>query len=121
MRTVNDTNRLAETIERARLALRIEVCRNCHRRAPGSESSGADARRGCEPGCALFESLPRLVQVARCIDPSLSSPDHAVLSAVNEICARNARAGVPAAGGGVCPLSRYRRRISRVIASAVPR
>lgn len=83
--------------DRARMALRNAVCRQCSERPAGSESLGCDVPRSCEARCRLFRALPRLCTVARCIDPMIGSFDRVMDHQVRQLCSHGDIGGKEAA------------------------
>ncbi len=56
--------------ETARVAIRATVCPSCEKRPPGSESWIPQQARPCESACPIFESINRLLGIARAQDLS---------------------------------------------------
>ena len=52
-------------IDLARRALRGTICPECYQRPPHSESLGPAIARSCEPQCALFRYVDRLMVIAK--------------------------------------------------------
>ena len=108
-------------LQQAQLALRIAVCRHCRWRPPGTGSLGADVPRACEGRCELFTRLSPLLRTAECVDPTIASFERAVSVRIKDLCAtdREARGDCEGAADGACPLSRYRREITRALGNVV--
>jgi hypothetical protein len=62
-------------------AVRVKVCSGCPHRTPGGEA-GCDMPRACETNCRLFQSLPKLWDLAVRIDPMVGRFDTAMGRAV---------------------------------------
>jgi hypothetical protein len=68
-------------------AVRAKVCARCERRSPDREAGGQvgdEGARACEAGCALFQSLPRLWDLAVRIDPMVGRFEPAMNRAIRE-------------------------------------
>jgi hypothetical protein len=68
-------------------AVRAKVCARCERRTRHGEAgghAGAESPRACEAGCALFQSLPRLWDLAVRIDPMVGRFEPAMARAIRE-------------------------------------
>jgi hypothetical protein len=98
-------------------AIRAKVCTTCSQRPDGSESLPPDVPRSCEPLCAIFTNVPRLIKIATlCADAPVSYE-----RALKElVCARCTLA--PSSGeycsdfnARTCPLSRYARDVLQLI------
>ena len=68
-------------LSRVQQAIRVKVCSGCPNRAPGPDL-GCDSARPCEATCQLFQSLPKLWDLAVRIDPMVGHFDSAMGRAV---------------------------------------
>ena len=68
-------------LERVRQSIRVKVCSGCPQRTAGCDAN-SDTPRPCEAGCVLFQSLPRLWDLAVRIDPMVGRFDSAMSRAV---------------------------------------
>lgn len=71
---------------RAQLAMRMHLCSDCPSRSSEEGVSGIDTARACETGCEFFQQLPRLIRIARHIDPLVGSFEGMMNARIREIC-----------------------------------
>lgn len=96
--------------EVARRAVRGEVCVQCHKRPPGSETLGNAEPRSCEGACSIFLNLDTLIQIAgRYDDPTLRPYERAVRELVCQHCEQSPTSGdfCEQRTNLTCPLNRY--------------
>src|SRR5437762_1098101 len=97
-------------IDVARRALRAAICPTCSQRPPHSETLPSTTPRACEPHCALFEYIDKLMDIA---DSDVKGPVGDFERIIrNEIC--NNCCSRPRAGDycevrltSTCPLTCY--------------
>lgn len=104
------------TLDQVKTALRARVCQFCPLRNPGQPGDRLDVDRAldCEPACELFTHLPNLTEVARQLDPLLTSYDARLGRAVSDIV-RSIRDSQPGGDGRTSTLNRHRRCVIRTL------
>ena len=96
------------TLDQVKRELRARACRSCPLRGAARPDDRIDTERAldCEATCDLFIHLPKLQQVARQLDPIVSSYDMALRHKINQIVESIARSR--SGGSRSSPLKRYR-------------
>ena len=88
----------ASLTDTARVAIRATVCTGCEKRPPGSESWVPQQPRPCEGNCPIFESMNRLLGIARSQDlDGFGECEDAITDSVCPNCS------VSTAPGDYCP------------------
>jgi hypothetical protein len=101
--------------------LRARICPRCQWRPKGSESLGPDVPRPCQGQCPIFLSLPALVQIARNLDPMLTSYGATMHDKICRFCAGHPIwPGVCVKRAGhACPLCHYRKEVVETLRDLV--
>jgi len=102
-------------LERARLSMRADICRDCPQRTNDGKPFDIDHQPACEKNCEVFKDLPTLLNTAKLLDPMVGSFERAMRGRIHQYCDR-----VPPRDPNVRrPLLRHCRRIIRVLAKIV--
>ena len=107
-------------LDQVKRELRARVCQNCPLRSPGKPGDPVDTTQplDCEPGCELFQNVPRLTEIAARLDPMLRSVDEVLQHKITETIHSMAEQR-PGHDGRSSPLNRHRRCVVRTISELV--
>jgi len=97
-------------IDVAQRGIRWEICTQCFNRPAGSEALGPHEPRACEPWCAIFHHLPKLMRIVHTVHAStLADYQHAIKDEICQFCDLSDTAGDYCAKRTMesCPLARY--------------
>jgi len=88
----------ASLTETSKHAMRATVCPSCEKRPTGSETWTPNEPRPCEGECPIFQSINRLLGIAKSVDIDPPGASEKALTAV--VCTKCA---ISASPGEYCP------------------
>ncbi len=100
-------------LERAKLSLRADICKDCPHRTK-TPSFELDDQPDCERECEVFTHLPELVDAANRVEPMVGSFEQVMNQSITNICEHTTPP--PSARGKRRKLQRYRHAITRTLA-----